>query len=326
MRNTDEIQVVDKALMLTTKLRQLNEELETKTERMEELKSESYKNPPAKPVRVIEPPITKPEIHYDKKFNRSSLAPSLMVCGIAFIIACKLNEILAAFVMFGTIFGWPFYAWKKYKKHTEQVQASKDAIANSSEYQKRCQRLEDSRTAKQQENDALYQKRLDEWNNIIMPKYNEDKQKWTQSHLSSISKWQNEIDVVSGKRYEAEQELEKLYAETKLIPIDYRNEKALSFIKQTLDTTDYDMKIAIEMYDRKLQMALDAIKIQEQQRQNALLDAQNELLDEQNAHAYMQNELLYQQNEIAEKARKEAKVAAAVSAVQRHNTNKYLKR
>lgn len=42
MRNTDEIQVVDKALMLTTKLRQLGEELETKTERMKELKSVGY--------------------------------------------------------------------------------------------------------------------------------------------------------------------------------------------------------------------------------------------------------------------------------------------
>lgn len=326
MRNTDEIQVVDKALMLTTKLRQLNEELETKTERMEELKSESYKNPPAKPERVVEPPITKPEITYDKKFNRNSLFPSMVVCGVTVWLVFRNDTTFAAILILVIMFGWPVYAWKKYKKHKARVQATKDTIAKSPEYQKRCQRLEDSRTAKQQENDALYQKQLDEWNNIIMPKYNEDKQKWTQFHLSSISKWQNEIDVVSGKRYEAEQELEKLYAETKLIPIDYRNEKALSFIKQTLDTTDYDMKTAIEMYDRKLQMALDAIKIQEQQRQNALLDAQNELLDEQNAHAYMQNELLYQQNEIAEQARKEAKVAAAISAVQRHNTNKYLKR
>ena len=51
---------------------------------------------------------------------------------------------------------------------------------------------------------------------------------------------------------------------------------------------------------------------QEQQQANALAMEQNDLLDRQNS--------------IAEKARRDANIAAAVGAVQRHNTNKTIKK
>ena len=45
-----------------------------------------------------------------------------------------------------------------------------------------------------------------------------------------------------------------------------------------------------------------------------------------NALAMEQNDLLDRQNSIAEKARRDANIAAAVGAVQRHNTNKTIKK
>ena len=53
-------------------------------------------------------------------------------------------------------------------------------------------------------------------------------------------------------------------------------------------------------------------QIQEQQQANALAMEQNDLLDWQNS--------------IAEKARRDANIAAAVGTVQRHNTNKAIKK
>ena len=50
---------------------------------------------------------------------------------------------------------------------------------------------------------------------------------------------------------------------------------------------------------------LEEMRLQEQQQANALLD---------------------RQNSIAEKARRDANIAAAVGAVQRHNTNKAIKK
>ena len=72
------------------------------------------------------------------------------------------------------------------------------------------------------------------------------------------------------------------------------------------------MRQAIEYFDKSQQRALEEMRLQEQQQANALAMEQNDLLDRQNS--------------IAEKARRDANIAAAVGAVQRHNTNKAIKK
>ena len=57
---------------------------------------------------------------------------------------------------------------------------------------------------------------------------------------------------------------------------------------------------------------LEEMRLQEQQQANALAIEQNDLLDRQNS--------------IAEKVRRDANIAAAVGTVQRHNTNKAIKK
>ena len=76
---------------------------------------------------------------------------------------------------------------------------------------------------------------------------------------------------------------------------------ALQYIYDMISTSDYDVRQAIE-----------EMRLQEQQQANALAMEQNDLLDRQNS--------------IAEKARRDANIAAAVGAVQRHNTNKTIKK
>ena len=56
------------------------------------------------------------------------------------------------------------------------------------------------------------------------------------------------------------------------------------------------------------------------------LETQIQVLEQANALAMEQNDLLDRQNSIAEKARRDANIAAAVGAAQRHNTNKTIKK
>ena len=56
------------------------------------------------------------------------------------------------------------------------------------------------------------------------------------------------------------------------------------------------------------------------------LETQIQVLEQANALAMEQNDLLDRQNSIAEKVRRDANIAAAVGAVQRHNTNKAIKK
>lgn len=77
-----------------------------------------------------------------------------------------------------------------------------------------------------------------------------------------------------------------------------------------ISTSDYSVREAIESYEKAQQRNLDIARLQEQRFANELADEQNDLLN--------------LQNNISEKTRRDAKKASAVSAVQRHNTNKTL--
>ena len=326
MSNTSERDIVFNAYDLTVEVGSLNCKMRSESSRLNHLERESFGYPPSAPKRKIEPPITKPEIKYTKRFNWGFVIVRwIVIFGALAAFSMDDNLTLGILCILIASIGWIFHLVGSHKRHKAHIEAKIDEISKSAGYIERCNQLESERKSKQQQNDELYKKQMDVWNNITMPKYNEDKEKWDKEHLACIEKQRSVVYDVSKRLDDTKQMLNQLYADTKVIPMDYRNEGALSFIKQTLETTDYDVKTAIEMYDRKRQMALDNLKIREQQKQNALLDEQNALLDAQNANAEVQNELLYQQNEISERARRDANRAALVSAVQRHNTNKYLK-
>ena len=111
---------------------------------------------------------------------------------------------------------------------------------------------------------------------------------------------------------QAKKELAALYGETRIVPAQYRRVDALQYIYDMISTSDYDVRQAIEYFDKSQQRALEEMRLQEQQQANALAMEQNDLLDRQNS--------------IAEKARRDANIAAAVGAVQRHNTTKTIKK
>ena len=87
-----------------------------------------------------------------------------------------------------------------------------------------------------------------------------------------------------------------------------RDIPALKYIYNTVSTSDYSVREAIEAYDQERTRQLERARVYEQQRANEIASEQNELLEEQNA--------------IAEKSRKDAQKAAFVASVQRHNLNK----
>ena len=90
--------------------------------------------------------------------------------------------------------------------------------------------------------------------------------------------------------------------------------------KQYDDMTNstYTLNESFMSYDRHRQYELDQQRLAEQQIANDIADANCRAQQEANA-------LAEEGNAIADKARRDANIAAVVGAVQRHNTNKYLK-
>lgn len=187
-----------------------------------------------------------------------------------------------------------------------QAKAQADNVA-----QQRQEEINENLRVQQANFDAQYAKEKEEYDTVILPRYHAERSAWTEEH-------ERKIQAVSAQLDADRNELRELYESKKVIPMQYTHIDALTYIYQMMSTSDYDIKEAINMYDKEIQRQQEAMRLEEQQRANALAE-------EQNYHLSMQNELLEEQNEISEHARKQQRNMEFIGAVQRHNTNKHLK-
>lgn len=66
-----------------------------------------------------------------------------------------------------------------------------------------------------------------------------------------------------------------IYASSKIIPLQYRSINALRYIYDLMSTSDFEIKLAIDLYDRNEQRKLDSARLYEQQQANQLANEQN---------------------------------------------------
>lgn len=166
--------------------------------------------------------------------------------------------------------------------------------------------------------DEEYKIAKEQYDTVILPQYEKERSEWEEQH-------KQKKQAVSNRLAEDKEAQSKLYETTKIIPAQYRSMDALSYIHQVMSTSDYNLREAIEMYEKELSRRQEAERIEQMHRANALADEQNYRLMEQNRHMMEQNDLLAEQNDLEEKAQRHQERADFVKAVQRHNTNKYLK-
>ena len=204
---------------------------------------------------------------------------------------------------------WPIIYYFIYKN-------KKDAdIANiklSADYQNQCREIDRQTAEKQRLYDEKYAADKKKYDEVIIPQYNSEYQEWADNKEQEQAALESELSNLKTG-------LEKHYSETKIVPLQYRSIDTLQYLYDTVSTSDYSIREAIDIFDRNEQRKLDELRLEEQQKSNELTNEQNQL-------AYEQNLLLDRQNSIAEKARREANAAAVTGAIQRHNTNKSLKK
>lgn len=199
---------------------------------------------------------------------------------------------------------WPYiiiYYFTTYKKNRE---ADIEKIRNSDEFRRQCASIDEEARQRQAVIDEQYNADLKEYNEKIIPEYQRELENWTKEHKLKT-------DTAQASLKNAQQELAEHYEATKIVPIQYRDIETLQYIYDMISSSEYNVRETIEMYDKERQRRLEEQKIYEQQIANSL--------------ANEQNDLLYEQNSISEQARKDARNAAIIGAVQRHNTNKILK-
>lgn len=243
---------------------------------------------------------TEPPIRHGCKVNwLLMLGPA----GITLALSTFSNSDFLVWMFALTLFVWvPVYYFALYRK---QKAATIERIRNSAEYQQQCTAARMATNQQQLDFDEAYTKAKEEYDSVLLPQYQAARSAWETEHQAQIRKEEQELT-------QAKKELAALYGETRIVPAQYRRVDALQYIYDMISTSDYDVRQATEYFDKSQQRALEEMRLQEQQQANALAMEQNDLLDRQNS--------------IAEKARRDANIAAAVGAVQRHNTNKTIKK
>lgn len=277
MNQQEQIEAVEQALDLTTRIAETEE-------RLSELEGETFRSKPL-PPRQTTITASYPEIKPDVPFWTKALLPTLIF--------------------------WPYLIIYYFTSYKKAKAAEYERIQNSEEYKAQCRAVDEDRQRRQAAADEQYRAAMKEYNEIILPAYQKEFEMWTEYCCSKIA------DAKDTLR-DAEERLEALYADTRIVPAQYRDMAALKYIYDMISSSDYSVREAIEMYDKERQRRLEEQKIHAQQRANTLADQQLQLTSEQ-------NDLLQGQNAISDRARKDARNAAIIGTVQRHHTNKMLK-
>jgi hypothetical protein len=209
-----------------------------------------------------------------------------------------------------SIFFWPWIAIYYFGIYKKDKEAEYNRIKNSAEYKAKCAAADAEFDKQQEELNRKYKELKWKYDNETMPKYKQGLNIW-------LDKQQKEVSSITIDIKNSRDSLNQLYSSTKIIPLQYRKISALKYFYELMSTSDYDIKQAIELYDRQEQRKLDQARLYEQQQANYLANEQNALLDEQ-------NDLIDVQNEISAKAKRDSNIANVAGFVQRHNTNKTL--
>ena len=237
----------------------------------------------------------------------------LMIWLIGALIVAAFSLADASSLIFGMVVGFPawFVGWPVLW-YAVINKARVQRIVNSQEYQYACWMIDYQYQESLRIAEVQYAEQMNYYNSVVMVDYNRNKAQWDAEHNKNVEDAERKYEEAKGL-------LDEYYEVTRLIPQKYHNVNALEYIFTVLNTSQYSLREAIDDYERMEQRRIEMSRLREQR-------AANDLAYQQAQLTAQQNDLLDEQNFIAERTRRDQNLANAVSAIQRHNTNKALNR
>ena len=298
MTREQTIDVIKSAKELTTNIRRL------RTQR-DNLRDKTFRDPPTAPVKkTFKESVPNPEDYIKTHINSTFAVTLFLGGGVAGCALYKLTRI-GFFCVLGLYLLLGYVIYVKHNRDKEYKE-----IVNSDDFKLACNNAHGEYLHRCEQAQEEYEDEMFDYN-CIMKAYNEEKKAFFDDIKTKID---NLSSAISNNEYA----LETLYAEYKCIPEKYRTEEALMYLYNEMTNSTYTLNESFMSYDRHRQYELDQQRLEEQRIANDIADAKYRAQQEANA-------LAEEGNAIANKARRDANIAAVVGAVQRHNTNKYLK-
>lgn len=334
----EETMIVKNAMELTATI--MVEEIELRN-----IKSEKFRDLPNPPKRTI---LRKPEKIYPQYPPKPTTTYSyteylketvgkfknLRVIGIAAIIIFLSGIIIPGlfFVTFLLLALFPvliIFLIITYHSYSTKRQALNRQLSESQEYLQAVENAEKLAEKQQKEAEAEFQqqqKKLDaeyeeeknQYENVTVPKYNEDFNTWTVIQERKIAFLDEELKC-------NKEVLNSLYDATKIISKTYREFTILKWLYEDMSTSDHDIRYATEILDRDRQRAITAEA--GKRTQTAIYDMKQAMMIGFNAvynAIEYGNDLQEDSIEILSKTRRDINIGNMIGTVQRHNTNKML--
>ena len=317
MANSNQVKTVKRALELKKELSRYTpdgKEIDGKSGRevfpSSDLTKENLvltRKKPQSPEREIinraYPPIV-PQIKFNWIFALAPLVAGFILPAIYFENQASMDTgytaLLSLLLIVGGIIWIPVFY---FAIHRKRVKAKIEDIRNSAEYKKQCDDADSEYDKIQDTADVKYQAAKKEYDEVILPKYEKryaEAKTIMDAHYKSV---QQHIAKTQA-------ELDTLFSETKIIPVQYQTVEALEGIHAILASSNYDIEKAFEMYDRDKQRQVEETRLLEQQEANRLAEVQ--LQNQQYA-----NQLAEEQLQMTEEENRHLK---SISNWQKYNT------
>lgn len=262
MNHEEQVATIKRALDLSVQIFQ-------KQSQLDELEDEEFRTVPQAPVRQLIPKRY-PEI--STKYKRVDWIISVLPAILFFLYSLfslareddiSMETVFASLVMYIVTSVFILVAWTVIYfiyRFMYYHFIGKKRIADSKAYKEKCAEVDRDVAQKQSIVDEKYLQEKKYYDEVIVPQYQADFSKWKAVQNNRIVEIEAELEPLKA-------ELQKLYESTKIIPMQYRNEAALRYLYDVLSTSDYDIKEAIELYDRKMQRDVEEARLREQRRQ-----------------------------------------------------------
>lgn len=236
MDNSSQAQVLERVLQLETKKQNLEQSISSIDSSIQGVLSQK---PPAPPVlrNVIKEKV--PKIKSTVKFN-------YLLAFLPFVVALVLRRVLMIFLWEHSFLFLPFlgfiwifiYTLIIYRK---EKQKKVEAIRNSPDYTAQCNAIEERFQQQKYAAEFEYAQAKQIYDTQTLPAFEQKK-------TVAVAELEAKKQAVLSELTEITQELKELYAELTLIPEHFRKISGLTFIYNTMISSDVDLATAVELY------------------------------------------------------------------------------
>ena len=172
---------------------------------------------------------------------------------------------------------------------TAAQKEAENRIRNSEDFKRTCseiqQRNHQNKLLATEQAKESNQAALEKYEKVLLPRYNEDITFYEKQQLPS---WEKECSDVQTAISETQTTLQEVYDQN-VIPGKYRNLDALTFISSFMGTSQYDLKFAIERYDKDIDQLIARENLNVNQ---AIAHMTNMVLQQQQYTNYLQAQTL----------------------------------